>query len=71
MVEISIAMARKKADLTQAKIAEKLGVSRTTYRSWEHYKVSMDIPTGYKFSKITGVPFDDITFFKKESTLEV
>lgn len=69
MEKISIEMARRNISASQEKMAELLGVSRNTYGSWERYEVAMNIPTGYKFSEITGVPFDNITFFKEESTL--
>ncbi len=71
MVEITLEMARKKAKLSQEKMASKLGVTRNTYGTWERYEVSMDIPTGYKFSKITGIPFNDITFFKNKTTYKM
>lgn len=70
MEEISIEMARKNVKLSQAEIANLLGVSRNTYGTWERYEVAMDIPTGYKFSKITGVPFDNIIFFKSKVHLK-
>lgn len=69
MGEITIEMARKKVRLSQEKMASKLGVTRNTYGTWERYEVAMDIPTGYKFSKITGIPFDNIAFFKNKTTL--
>lgn len=50
--------------MTQEEVAKKLGVTRQTYQNYESYKTIMQISTGYLFSDIVDVAFDDIIFFK-------
>lgn len=63
MTQLTIEQARAKHSLTQEEVAKKLGVSRQTYQNYENYKTTMQISTGYMFSKIVDVDFDDIIFF--------
>lgn len=60
MAKISLEAARVNAKLTQAEIAEKLGVSRSTVIDWE--KGNREIKTAYliAFCQITGFSIDDI-----------
>lgn len=60
MAKISLEAARVNTKLTQAEIAEKLGVSRSTVIDWE--KGNREIKTAYliAFCQITGFSIDDI-----------
>lgn len=59
----SIEQARKYKGLTQSEMAEKLGISRSTYIAYEQHKTPMRIDTAYKFADIVGIPLDNIYFF--------
>ena len=48
-IQISLAAARVNKQLTQAKVAEILKVSKTTITSWENGKT---IPSGVQFKKL-------------------
>ena len=67
MAQISLEAARVNAKLTQAEIAEKLGVSRSTVIDWE--KGNREIKTAYliAFCEITGFSTDDILLPKKST----
>lgn len=58
----TIEQSRSLAELTQEEMAEKLGVSVSTYYKYENYKTYMRMDTAYLFSKITGVDMDHIIF---------
>lgn len=64
-VEWTIKLCRTKLNLTQHEMAEKLGVSKESYQNYENYKTTMRIDLAIKFSKIVGIPFDSIIFFKQ------
>ena len=67
MAKISLEAARVNAKLTQAEIAEKLGVSRSTVIDWE--KGNREIRTAYliAFCQITGFSIDDILLPEKST----
>lgn len=58
----TLEQSRSLAELTQEELAEKLGVSVSTYAKYEAYKTYMRMDTAYLFSTITGVSMDDIIF---------
>lgn len=60
MAKISMTAARVNAGLTQAKMAEKLDVSRQTYAAWESGKANMKIAYFIAFCAITGFSTDDV-----------
>lgn len=64
-VEWTIKLCRTKLNLTQPEMAEKLGVSKESYQNYENYKTTMRIDLAIKFSRIVGIPFDSIIFFKQ------
>mgnify|MGYP004698484419 CR=1 FL=1 len=60
-IQISLAAARVNAGLTQADVAEKMGVSRQTIINWELGKIaSLGIPEMKMLSEIYGIPQDNI-----------
>lgn len=66
-MQFSPKMARQFAGLTQTEMAEKIGVSRDTYRRIEASPETATISQGKKIAAVTGVSFDAI-FFGTEST---
>ena len=51
---------RKKANLSQEQLAEKLGVTRQTISNWELNESSPDLKQGKELSKIFHVSLDDL-----------
>lgn len=60
MAKIPLAAARVANGLTQAELAEKMGVSRETVVAWENGKTTMRAAYFYLFCKVTGFSEDDI-----------
>lgn len=60
MPKITLEAARVNTKLTQAEMAEKMGVSRETILNWENGKRRMRAPYLYLFCQITGFHVDDI-----------
>ena len=60
MAKITLAAARVAKELTQAQLAEKMGVSRQTVIEWESGKREMKTAYFYMFCGITGFTEDDI-----------
>ncbi len=63
----SVKQARRLVGYTQVEMAEKLGVSRDTYRRIEAKPETATILQGQKIAEITGISFDSI-FFAAKST---
>lgn len=63
-IEWTIKLCRTKLNLTQPEMAARLGVSIDSYKNYENYKTIMKIDLAVKFSKVVGIPFDSIIFFK-------
>lgn len=63
----SVKQARLYAGFTQAEIAQKLGISRDTYRKIENAPDTASVAIARKFSATVGIPIDEI-FFDKNST---
>ena len=55
-----IKAARVDAELTQAKTANALGISKSTYASYENYKTSPDINMAKRIARLFGRPVDEI-----------
>ncbi|MDD6268414.1 MAG: helix-turn-helix transcriptional regulator [Clostridium sp.] len=67
-LQISLAAARVNAGLTQADVAEKMGVSRQTVINWESGKIStLGIPEMKMLCEIYSIPQDNI-FLPSNST---
>ena len=64
--KFTIEQARSLTGLTQEEMAEKLGVSASTYYKYEKYKTPMRMDTAYLFSKITSIGMDDIIFLPRK-----
>ena len=56
----SVKQSRYIAGMTQMQMAEKMGVSRDTYRKIEANPDSATIAQGKKIAKITGIAFESI-----------
>ncbi|WP_270597441.1 helix-turn-helix transcriptional regulator [Enterococcus asini] len=69
--EWSIELARKRAGLTQEEVADKLRMSRNSYRKYENGEVIFRTDKAWEFSQIVDIPFDQIIFFKPNYTLSV
>lgn len=67
MPKITVEAARVNTKLTQAELAEKMGVSRETVVSWETGKRTMRTPYLYLFCNITGFSVDDIILPEKST----
>lgn len=59
-LHISLAAARVNANLTQAEMAIKLGVHRTTVYNWENGKTSPDSAQLKKIGELSHIPTDYI-----------
>ncbi len=57
---------RKKENLTQEKLAEKIGISRQTLFNWENNSTSPDINQAKKISEIFKISLDDLLDIKTE-----
>ena len=55
-------------ELTQADMAERLGVSRQTYNAWEAEPENLSFRTGLSIAKALGVDFNDIIFIPEQTT---
>ena len=62
MPKISLASARKNANLTQAQVADALNVSRSTIVNWENGNTFPKQPAIEKMCELYGVPYDYIRF---------
>lgn len=70
MPKITLEAARVNTKLTQAELAEKMGVSRETVISWETGRRKMRAAYLYLFCDITGFSEDDIILPKKSILTE-
>lgn len=52
---------RKKSNLTQEKVADKIGVSRQTLANWENDITSPDLKQAYLLSNIFKISLDELT----------
>lgn len=66
-MQITMKQARVGADLTQAAVAEKMGVHPTTYFKMEKHPEDLTIKQAKRFSKIVGLKFDDILFMDESN----
>lgn len=62
MLGFTVKQARQYAGFTQREMAEKLGVSRDTYRKIEASPEDATIATAKKISEVVGIPIDQIFF---------
>lgn len=64
----SVRQARALAEKTQAEMAERLGVTRETYRRIEQNPGRATVDQAIAIARITGIPIDQI-FFADDSTI--
>lgn len=58
----SVKQARQYAGYTQKEMAEKLGVSRDTYRKIELFPETASVALAKKISEVVDIPIDQIFF---------
>ena len=63
----TVKQARQYAGFTQREMAEKLGISRDTYRKIEQSPENATVATAKKISEVVDIPIDQI-FFASLST---
>ena len=61
MPKITLKAARVNANLTQAEMAEKMGVSRDSVAKWETGRAKILAIHLFKFCEVTGVSADNIS----------
>ena len=66
-MQYTVKQARVLMDFTQEQMAEKMGISRWTYRKIEENPESATIKQAKQIAKITQIPIDNI-FFANKST---
>ncbi len=67
-LKISLAAARVNAGLTQAEVAEKMGVTANTVVNWEKGKATPSIVVARKLVNLYGLELNNI-FFPEEANL--
>jgi len=65
-VKIRIAELRKENKLSQADLAEIVGVTRQTITSIETGKYIASLPLAYKIAKYFGLKIEDVFIFEEE-----
>lgn len=63
---ITLKMARVGADLTQAEVADKLGINNNTYAKWEKDPGMISIRDAVRICKIVRRSFNEILFITDE-----
>lgn len=62
MSKYTLKALRANADMKQTEVAEKLGISTTTWSKWENKKRFPTVDQVEKISKLFNVAYDDIIF---------
>ena len=62
-IKISLAAARKNADLTQKQVCKALKISKTTLISYEKGRTIPDVKVGAELAKLYKISPDNIKFF--------
>ena len=65
-MKIRIAELRKEKKLSQADLAEIVGVTRQTITSIETGKYTASLPLAYKIAKYFGLRIEDVFIFEEE-----
>ena len=66
MIGMNIAALRKRNNLTQEALAEKLSVSRQTLAKWEREESEPDVKSLLRIAEMFGVSLDDLVHYKAE-----
>lgn len=64
--KITLKMARVGANMTQAQMAEELGIHVVTYNKWEKNPEDISIKDAFRICRIVNRTIDDINFFANE-----
>ena len=64
---MTLKQARVGINATQQDIADKLSVHVQTYMNWEKHPEDMSVKDAMLFSKIVGVPFEQLFFLTDNS----
>lgn len=67
----NIRSARVKAGFSQEQMANKLKMSRQTYREYENGKMVFRVDKAWEFSCLCNIPFKQIIFFEDNYTSSV
>lgn len=67
MTKLPIKALRATKNLTQKEVAEKLGINRNTYSSWENYKTFPSLPQLIRLSEVFECSLDTFYFPKSAS----
>lgn len=67
MTKLPIKALRATKNLTQKEVAEKLGINRNTYSSWENYKTFPSLPQLIRLSEVFECSLDTFYFPKNAS----
>ena len=62
-IKISLAAARKNANLTQKQVCEALNISKTTLVNYEKGRTIPDVKIGGELAKLYNMSPDNINFF--------
>lgn len=71
MRKLTLKEARFLAGMTQVEMAEKLGLSESTYIKYELYRQFMRMDTAFKFSELVGISIDELIFLPDNYILNV
>lgn len=61
----TLKQARLYSGLTQKEVSKELNMTEKTYIQYEKYRRELRISHAIKFSEITGIPLQNIIFFKE------
>ena len=62
-LKITLAAARKNAELTQKQVCDALNISKTTLVNYEKGRTIPDVKIGGELAKLYGISSDNIKFF--------
>ncbi|MCR5450667.1 MAG: helix-turn-helix transcriptional regulator [Solobacterium sp.] len=64
----SLRTARRIKEISQDEMAEKLGIHRNTYASWEEHPEDISMKNASIISEILGMPVEKLIFYADDST---
>lgn len=65
--EVTLAVARKIAGLTQKDLADACNVSESTVLNWEKGRTEPTVSQAKRIGEVTGIPYDHIIFLVKNT----
>lgn len=66
-MKFTLEQARKYSGLSQAQIADKIGIPMPSYYNYEHGKSVMRVDVADRFADVVGIPFEQIIFYSKST----